>query len=223
MQSLFQYRRICRQLEKQIVVKHNKPDDVWTHERRYVYSEGEIQSEPRVVEESEPARRRREHGQRTPISGPALHPRHTTRTHLECDRDVERADYDLEFQGEPHTINTLDTLGDTLDMMVTGVEKRRPGSGDESSTTSNGAADGKIDGEAVHQDRLVVVTFEGDCDPMDPHNWPIPRRLACTALLSLTAAIILWATTIDAVVFTPATRKLYGTDNFAIETVPTGE
>jgi hypothetical protein len=106
-------------------------------------------------------------------------------------------------------------------MMLTGVERRIPGSA-EPNYMPDGAADGAINGESVHKDRLIVVTFEGDCDPIDPHNWPVPRRLACTALLSLTAATMLWATTIDAVVFTPATRKLYGTDNFAIETVPTG-
>lgn len=222
MQSFFQNRRFRRQLEKQIVVKHDKPDNVWTRERRYFYHEGEIQSEQRELDESEPARRRREHGQRTLITGPALHPRHTTRTHLERDGDVERADYDPEFQDDPHTINSLETLGGRVDLMLTGVERHRQGNG-KPNGTPDWAADGTINGESVQKDRLVVVTFEGDCDLMDPHNWPVPRRLACTALLSLTAATMLWATTIDAVVFTPETRKLYGTDNFAIETVPTGK
>jgi hypothetical protein len=107
-------------------------------------------------------------------------------------------------------------------MMVTGVERYRPGN-DEPNGTPDGTADGTINGEPVHKERLVVVTFEGDCDSMDPHNWPVPRRLACTAVVSLTAATMLWATTIDAIAFTPETRKLYGTDNFAIETVPTGK
>ena len=221
MQSFFQHHRIRRQLEKQIVVKHDKPDDVWTRERRYFYHEGEIRSEQCEPDNGEPARRRREHGQRTLVSGPALHPRHTTRTHLERDGDVERADYDPEFQGDPHTINSLETLGGTVDMMLTGVERHRPGG--EANGTADGATDGTTNGESIQKDRLVVVTFEGDCDPMDPHNWPFPCRLACTALLSLTAATMLWATTIDAVVFNPETRKLYGTEDFAIETVPTSK
>ncbi|CEJ61790.1 hypothetical protein PMG11_10308 [Penicillium brasilianum] len=135
------------------------------------------------------------------------------------------------FRGQPftlairlaHTWNATETWSARI-MTQVSKTNRTPSTRErlwEPNDTPDGAADGTINGEPVHKERLVVVTFEGDCDHMDPHNWPVPRRLACTAVVSLTAATMLWATTIDAIVFTPETRKLYGTDNFAIETVPT--
>lgn len=221
MQSYFQHRQISKQLEKQFVVKHDKPDDVWTRERRYSYSGGEIQSNER--EESgwarEPASQ--EHGQRTFVSGPTLQPRHSTRTHLEHDGDVERADYaDPEIRGDPHTINSQETLGGTPDMMVTGVERRRPEN--EPYDVPDGVADGTTKDGPVHPDKIIVVTFEGEYDQLDPHNWSFLYRVSYTVLLSLTAATMLWGSTIDAIAFNPASTKIYGQYNFALETVPSG-
>lgn len=228
MQSYFQYRGIYKQLEKQLVVKHDKPDDVWTRERRYSYGDRAIQSQPFDQDGSKPAKRRREHGQRTVMSGPSLNPRHSTGSHLEHGGDVERIGDEPAIGGEPHTINSRDTLGDTPDMMLTGVEKRGEGGGEPDGARDgvpDGVADGVADGAAdgTHpKDKLIVVTFEGEFDPMDPHNWSFMRRLACTLLVSFTAAITLWASTIDAAVFTPETQQLYHSTSFVIETVPTG-
>ena len=83
MQSFLQLRRTRRQLEKQHVTKHGAPEDVWTHEGRYYYREGEIKTHPRESEDNTGAERRREHGHRSVLSGPALYPRHSVRTPLE--------------------------------------------------------------------------------------------------------------------------------------------
>ena len=215
MQSFLQHRRIYKQLERQFVVKHDDPDNVWTHERHYWYGEGRVHSQDREPDIGAPASRRREHGQRTPISGPALEPHHTTRSHLERDGDVERADYDPEFQADPWTINTRDSLGGGSDIMVTGVERYWRRGREVDGEEVDGAADGTEKGN-----KMIVVTFEGDTDPMDPHNWSFTRRVLVTLLLSLLGAIILWSSTIDAAALT-ATKKLFQT-SFELQTVPTG-
>ncbi|KAJ5084480.1 hypothetical protein NUU61_009059 [Penicillium alfredii] len=216
MQSFLQYRRICKQLKQQLVVKHESPDEAWTGERRYSYQGGRIQSEPREPDDGEPATRRREHGHRTRISGPTLQPRHTTATHLEPDGDVERADYDTQIQGDPQTINSAETLGDTPEMIVTGLERCRP-EADDPNDVPDGTANGG--GRKAQQDKVVVVTFEGDCDPMDPHNWPILCRFGCTVLVAFTASVILWASTIYSAALSSA-RWYYGT-SFELQIVPT--
>lgn len=212
MQSYFQHRQIYRQLQKQIVVKNNRPDDVWTSERRYWYRDGAIQSDPRDPDDGPPAERRRTHGHRTLIGGPALEPRHTTRSHLDRDGDVERADYDPDVQVDPYTINSRDTLGGSVDMMLTGVERDRP---------ANERPLVVADGESIiHKDKIIMVTYEGDCDPMDPHNWSFPCKASCTLLLALLGFLVWWSSIIDATAVT-STRVLFHT-SFELQTVPTG-
>lgn len=44
---------------------------------------------------------------------------------MERDGDVERVDMDPEFNVDPYTINSRDTIGSDLEMVVTGVERER--------------------------------------------------------------------------------------------------
>ncbi|KAJ5172105.1 hypothetical protein N7492_004698 [Penicillium capsulatum] len=217
MQSYLQHRWIKKQLERQYVVKHDEPNDVWTHERRYWYGEGRLHSEDRESGEDRGASRRREHGQRTRVSGPTLEPHHTARSHLERDGDVERADVDPEFETDPWTINTRDSLGGGADLMVTGVERdRRRRTRELDGETLDGDA---VDGQNEKKQKLIVVTFEGDTDPMDPHNWSTTRRVLVTLLVSFLGAIVLWSSTIDATALT-STQKLFRT-SFELQTLPT--
>lgn len=223
MQSYLQYRRFYQELEKQIVIKREKPDNVWTHERRYWYKNDEICSNPRDPEDGAPAERRRTHGHQTAIGGPRFEPRHTTRSHLERDGDVERADLDPEVQADPYTINTRDAIGGDVDMMVTGVERQRPtsqGSNNGHRSVPDGNPDIDAERDSSEQEKQIMVSYEGDCDPMDPHNWPFPRRVRCTVLISLLAAVTWWSTTID-VTALPSTRALWHT-SIEVQTVPTG-
>lgn len=209
MQGYLQYRRIYKQLEKQLVVKHEAPDNVYTRCQRYYYQNNEIQTQSDELPSSEQADILREHGHRSIVSGPALQPRHISRQHLERDGAVDRADFDPEIEGDPHIINSRDTLGDTPDMMVTGVE--RPAHRERS---------GALDGDPVHPDRLVVVTYEGDHDPMDPHNWPFWRRIGCTYLVAMAAFTALWSSTIDTAALT--SLRMIFTVSFTEESIPTG-
>lgn len=231
MQSFLEQRRIYKQLEKQIVIKHDKPEDIRTHERRYWYrGEGGLGSEDREPDDGEAAAKRREHGHRTIIAGPTLEPRHSTRQHLEREGDVETADYNPSVQTDPYTINTRDTLGGNTDMMVTGIERERPRHGRQlprRSSTANGversrwSVDEDDDGGDMDMEKILLVTYEGDTDPMDPHNWSFTCRAACTTLLGFVSTIVLFSSTIDASVLT-STRQLFNT-SFELETVPTGE
>ncbi|KAJ5163045.1 Major facilitator superfamily domain general substrate transporter [Penicillium coprophilum] len=209
MESIRQHRKIRRKIEQQFVTKHEKPENVWTHEGRYIYREGEILTEAREPSDDPSAARRREHGHRTFITGPSLQPRHTVRSHIEREGDVEGAEYDPEITNDPHTINSQETLGNTADIMLTGVERPRPGYSTDSET----------DVESVKKNKLIIVTFEGDYDTMDPHNWPLKRRVWTTILTSMTGFVIFWSSTIDSTALT-STKKLYHT-NFEVETLPT--
>ncbi|EKV08036.1 hypothetical protein PDIG_60560 [Penicillium digitatum PHI26] len=210
MQSILQHHRIRRKLEQQFVTKHEKPDDVWTHEGLYDYHEEEIYTQPREPGDDFAAGRRREHGHRTFISGPALHPRHTTRSHLERQGDIEGAEVDPEVSTDPHTINAEETLGNTADIMVTGVERPWP---------ADHATDSETDVESVKREKTIIVTFEGDCDTMDPHNWTLRRRVLTTILTSLTGVVVFWSSTIDSAALT-TTEKTFHT-RFEVETLPT--
>ncbi|KAF9250798.1 hypothetical protein DTO006G1_9695 [Penicillium roqueforti] len=209
MQSIRQHRVLRRKLQQQFVTKHEKPDNVWTHEGRYEYRGGEIHTEPGEPNDDPAAGRRREHGHRTFISGPSLNPRHSVRSHIEREGDIEGSEYDPVLSTDPHTINTQETLGNTPDIMVTGVERPRP-------CDSTGS---ETDIESLKKNELIIVTFEGECDIMDPHNWSFKCRLFTTILTSLTGCVVFWSSTIDSTALM-TTKQLYHT-TFEVETLPT--
>jgi hypothetical protein len=84
--------------------------------------------------------------------------------------DIVRNEYAAEDGGslsvhESHVerIQTLDaqrTRGSMLGRAMTGVSVRKP-------TTKEGGG----------SDEIFVVGFEGEEDPMNPHNWPFTKRL----------------------------------------------
>lgn len=151
------------------------------------------------------------------MPGPALEPRHSTRKHLEREGDVEWADYDPSVQTEPYTINTRFTLGGGPDMIVTGIDRERPVHPNRASTNSTGAS---TDGEP-EMEKIGLVTYESDTDPIDPHNWSFACRVSCTTLLAFLGSLVLMSSIIDASAL-KSMRKLFDT-SFELETVPTGE
>ncbi|KAJ5364233.1 uncharacterized protein N7496_009946 [Penicillium cataractarum] len=229
MQAYFQKRRIYRQLQKQIVTEHQDAQYIWTHERRFWYfPDGGLMPESCDPHEGAAAERWSEHGHRTRVGGPALEV-HTARSHMERDGDVERADMDPEFNVDPYPINSRDTIGADVDIVITGVERARyvdhqeDGDPEEAGNGESSAnADEDVDRMTAEekQNTIIVVSYEDDTDPMDPHNWSFVRRFACTTLISLLGSLALWSSTIDP----PAlieTTKLFHT-NFEIQSLPTG-
>lgn len=220
MQAYIQYNRFYKELEKQIVTKREKPDNVWTRERRYWYSDEGIASDPRDPGNGAASERRRTHGQQTVVGGPSFEPRHTTRSHLGRDGDVERADLDPEVQVDPYTINTRDSLGADVDMMVTGVERERAGTLRPVDIPNDVADENVAQGRSSEQEKVIMVSYEGNYDPMDPHNWPILRKVWCTVLISLLSAVIAWSSTIDISALHSTTAQYH--TSIEVQTVPTG-
>lgn len=113
--------------------------------------------------------------------------------------------------------------------MVTGVERERdadhrvegPLGGADNGALSVGA------GETAHgtareekQNRLIVISYEGDTDPMDPQNRSFIRGFTRTTLTSWLGSVALWSSTIAP----PAleeTSKVFHTI-FQIQSFPTG-
>ncbi|KAJ5625639.1 hypothetical protein N7510_001948 [Penicillium lagena] len=202
MQTYLQYKRMYRELEKQIAIKHG-PDESDKRARRYYYQDGTSQTNADEQTQSrEQADLRREHGQRTGITGPVLQPRHTARQHLEGNDDVERAGFDPEIQGDPHVIHSTDSLDDTTDIMAIDVEEsaHSRANGGRADSRADGVPDG-VDGVAdedpSYPDKLIVVSYEGVQDPQDPHNGFFLRQLFCRIMILMVAFTVLWSSTID--------------------------
>lgn len=55
--------------------------------------------------------------------------------------------------------------------------------------------------------QVFVVDFEGDNDPMNPHNWTFRKRLGATSTVACIAFIVGWASSIDSSVLRPASAE----------------
>lgn len=174
------------------------------------------------------AQRWQEHGHRTRVGGPALEV-HSARSHMERDGDVERADMDPEFNVDPYPINSRDTIGAEVDIVITGVERARyvdhqeDGGPEETETGEPRArADDDVDRITAEekQNTIIIFSYEGDTDPMDLYNWSFARRFVCTTLISLLGSLALWSSTINPLALTETT-KLFHT-SFEVQSLPTG-
>lgn len=147
---------------------------------------------------------------------------------MERGGDVERADLDPEIYVDPYTINSCDTIGANVDIMITDVERAIYANPHGDRTTEDAGyeepnrAEEFVDHTAREEKRnvLIVVSYEGDLDPMDPHNWPVLRRLAYTTLISLLGALTLFSSTIDPPALTETTQVFHTT--FEVQSLPTG-
>lgn len=166
MQSYFQSRRICKKPQKQHVTKYEDSEYLWTHEKRYWYFPGGgLVPESCDPHEGAAAQRRREHGHRTWVGGPAFEA-HTAHSHLDRDGDVERADMDPEFNVDPYTINSRDTIECEVDIVVTGVERVRYADQGEDESIEGAVyhaprvrADEVVDETGEEEERVYIVTY----------------------------------------------------------------
>lgn len=192
MQSFIQYRRIREHLQYQIV-QHRDSDSgiAYTRARSYVYRDGEIEAQSRDYLGGTGWRQRVDvtHNQQT--AAQSILPRHSLRSHLERDGDIERVDYQPDIRSDPYTINTRESMGNPTEMMVMGVETR--------ANTDPG-----------EQEKMVLVTFDGEDDPLDPHNWFLSTRVLATAVVSLLTAVVLFASTIHAPALTTENKGYLG-------------
>lgn len=195
MQSFLQYRRIREHLQFQ-VVQQSDPNTctAYTRARPYVYQDGAIHAQARDYHADGRGygwRRRVDVTRNQQAAAQSILPRHSLRTHLERDGDIERVDYQPDIQSDPYTINTRESMGNPTEMMVMGVEMR-------ANTDQN------------EEGKMVLVTFEGEDDPLDPHNWFLSMRVLATIVVSLLTSVVLFASTIHAAALTPENKGYLG-------------
>ncbi|KAL1968701.1 hypothetical protein VTN77DRAFT_1527 [Rasamsonia byssochlamydoides] len=172
MQSYLQYRGFRKQLEAQIAQEdQEKPSEPDNRE------DGQDQGVS-PGEEGRTGRSRNIGQSRTLRISP-----HSVRLDMEPTGDIDQVDFQTEIEGDVSTINTREAMGNTASLMVTGIEVP------PTQTATNDIPGG--------DDKIVVVSFEGEDDPMDPHNWTLPRRLVCTFIICLTGATVEFGTVID--------------------------
>ncbi|RJE24008.1 Major Facilitator Superfamily [Aspergillus sclerotialis] len=192
MQSYLQWQRIRDHLQYQIVQGRGpESGTVYTRVRPYVYRGGCIQPQPRDHSDDNGWRRRIDMTSNQRAAAESILPRHSLRTHLERDGDIERADFQPDIGHDPYTINTRESLGDEIEMMVTGLE-----------TSANS--------KPIEEEKMVMVTFEGEDDPLDPHNWFFSTRVLATAIVTSLNLVVIWASTIHAPALTTENKAYLG-------------
>lgn len=114
---------------------------------------------------------------RSSLSGTLEMSQHLVRLDMENPGEIERADFEVEIgEGDIATIHTREAMGNQVNLRVTGVPRD--------------------DG-----DKILVVSFEGNDDPMDPHNWPYRQKLIYTVIISLAGAAVEFGTVVDSHAF----------------------
>ena len=141
---------------------------------------------------------------------------------MERDGDIARADLDPEFNVDPYAINSRDTIRADVDMIIMGVKRAMYASHHDGRATEDTLYEEVVDQSARERKRnvLIVVSYEGDLDLMDPHNWPVPRRLAYTTLIPLIGALALFSSSMDLPALTETTQVFRTT--FDVQTLPSG-
>jgi hypothetical protein len=109
------------------------------------------------------------------------------------EKDIERTNIPEVMAACPQTVTTHSTTGTTLGLVLTGIEVR------DRTTNEGGPA----------MDKVFVVSYDGDDDPMDPHNWSFARRTGATFVLFFIGIVVGWASAIDSAVI-PQAAQAFG-------------
>lgn len=99
-------------------------------------------------------------------------------------------------------INTLkpsQTAGTALGTVFTGIEVRQMTRemSHKLERKHTKTKHGKPQAAAPPRDKVFVVNYESESDPMDPHNWSLARKILATAVVSAIAFIVGFASSID--------------------------
>lgn len=112
-----------------------------------------------------------------------------------------------------HTNNTLEatqTFGTAMGTILTGIEvrpmTRQMSNRLEKRVTRNSATGNKNN---PPKDKVFVVNYESENDPLNPHNWSYGRRIFCTMLIALIGLIVGFASSIDSSAL-PQASKAFG-------------
>ncbi|OHE90837.1 major facilitator superfamily transporter [Colletotrichum orchidophilum] len=159
--------------------------------------------------------------------GKARHSKAPNRPHDDGGRDLEKQSSTLQEE-EKRESSLFETPGGTTSDPESSERWNIEGGGDDFGTTversqtartghSEGTALGRVltgihvrdrTGDEGHGGRVFVVGWAGPADPLDPHNWPIAKRIGVTLQISLIALFVGSASGIDATVLPQAARAL---------------
>lgn len=110
-------------------------------------------------------------------------------------------------------VSTLRTFGTHMGVVLTGVNVR------DRTTKEGGGGKGEGD-EKKDDDQVFVVSWEGDDDDLNPHNWSSPRRWFVTVNVALIAAVVGIASSIDSSALMPASMEFHVSE--VVESLATG-
>ncbi|KKA24733.1 MFS1mrp [Rasamsonia emersonii CBS 393.64] len=194
MQSFLQYRRFGKQLEAQLERNAEKLAEQ-RRQRRQGRQQANNASGESPPLDSEAVDEKEQQEQQQQQQDDAV----SSRSSSSLEEDLERADVPDGVGGaDLDTMTTHETTGTTLGLALTGIEVR------ERTTNEGGPALGKV----------FVVSYEGDRDKMNPHNWGFARRAAATFVLSLIGGVVGWASAIDSAAI-PQISAAFGVSDVA--------
>ena len=94
-------------------------------------------------------------------------------------------------QHDLESATTRETAGPAFGRTLTGINVR-------SRTTNEGGHD---------RGKVFIVDYQGDNDPLNPHNWSITKRMSVTALVALIGLIVGVASSIDSAALDQAAKE----------------
>ncbi|GME34448.1 Major facilitator superfamily [Neofusicoccum parvum] len=192
MQSLLQYRRIGLAAHAQVQRDLEQANQLTIRPPRSSFSQSEGEQRDNAEKEEE------EGGRLTP--GRSHDSSNSSSSNLSTSQGIEPAAVDRVHTQA--TVRTQYSARAALGHSLTGIHAR-----------DRRTHEGK--GEQV-----FVVGWEGESDPLNPRNWPLPKRIGTTLQISAIAVSVCAASSIDATILPQAAAEL-GVSEVA-ETLATG-
>ncbi|PQE03207.1 putative benomyl methotrexate resistance protein [Rutstroemia sp. NJR-2017a BBW] len=120
------------------------------------------------------------------------------------------------------TAHTTRSFGTRLGHALSGIEVRELSAQLTRTRTKKGKhipppTDKPGEGE---KEIVFVVGYESESDPMNPHNWPVTKRIFCTIMIASIGFIVGFASSIDSAALTQASEE-FGVSEVA-ESLATG-
>ena len=144
----------------------------------------------------------------TPLSGSTAPSPRSGTTSIHAAGNVNSDDAGGSDEGEQVPSSDTDEKRPDLLHLMTGIEPTRTRS--------------KIDGnqQSGKTKEVFVVSFQGDDDPMNPHNWSRTVRLAATINIALIALVVGFASSVDSGALREASKEFQVSE--VVESLATG-
>ncbi|KAI6708925.1 hypothetical protein JHW43_008532 [Diplocarpon mali] len=129
-------------------------------------------------------------------------------------------DSDLERRETLAAMKTTQSFGTRLGHAITGIEVREvPEQLSQRRSRASRTTTADVHGKAGRE-KVFVVGYESEKDPMNPHNWSYGKRIGCTILIASIGFIVGFASSVDSAALTQAAED-FGVSEVA-ESLATG-